>query len=139
MRKLDRPLFWVYKKTNQSQVVSINGFFTILTVFIAASLLAGDASQQLWISIPLGLVGASLPLLMGLVITKVKFNFILNRIPSSEHAYFLQSNYGYKLDKGFRWLVSTYVSLMLYMWFLLSAFTLVFMAITMMLVSLQHS
>ncbi|WP_016789568.1 hypothetical protein [Vibrio cyclitrophicus] len=83
MRKLDRPLFWIYKKTNQSPVVSIKGFFAIFAGFIMISFLPDDASQ-LWISIPLGLVGASLPLLMGFVLTKVKFNFILNRIPSSE-------------------------------------------------------
>ena len=137
MRKLDRPLFWIYKKTNQSPVVSIKGFFAIFAGFIMISFLPDDASQ-LWISIPLGLVGASLPLLMGFVLTKVKFNFILNRIPSSEQAYFIQSNYGHKLDKGFRWLVSTYISLMLYMWFLLSAFTLVSMP-TLMVTSLLHS
>ncbi|EPH6196448.1 hypothetical protein ACS3CU_002686 [Vibrio parahaemolyticus] len=138
MRKLDRPLYWVYKKTNQFPLTSVKGFFTIFALFIVVNLLAGDVSKQQWVSIPLWLVGASIPLLMGFVLTKLKFNFILNRIPKAEHAYFIQSDSGYKLDKGFRWLVSTYISLLLYLWLLGSAFAIVSMPI-LIAVSLQHS
>ncbi|WP_226421606.1 hypothetical protein [Vibrio sp. E14] len=129
MRKLDRPLYWVYKKTNRFPLTSVKGFFTIFALFIVVNLLVGDASQQQWVSIPLGLIGASIPLLMGFVLTKLKFNFLLNRIPKAEHAYFIQSDIGYALDKGVRWLISTYISLLLYLWLLGSTLVIVSMPI----------
>ena len=138
MRKLDWPLYWLYQKTNNSPIVSFKVLFASFAVLITVSMFAGEAIKQWWLSVPVGLLGASVPLLIGFIIIKLKFNWTLNRIPKAELAYFMQYGCSQKLEKGFRWFISTYISLLLYLW-LLASILMILSIPVMVFLSVKHS
>ncbi|BDP34864.1 hypothetical protein VA208B3_12350 [Vibrio alginolyticus] len=61
----------------------------------------------------------SVPTSMGLMLLKLKFRKVAGSIPRAELAYFLQNNKGIELENSVKGIFSLYLSLMIYLWFLM--------------------
>ncbi|OXC99421.1 hypothetical protein CA161_25300, partial [Vibrio parahaemolyticus] len=61
----------------------------------------------------------SVPTSMGLMLLKLKFRKVAGSIPRAELAYFLQNNKGIELENTAKGIFSLYLSLMIYLWFLM--------------------
>ena len=120
MKIIDKPLFWLYVKTRDSVFSSFKGFSSLLLVIIIAAIVSGNKSpENTFMSYMLYLLTLSVPTSMGLMLLKLKFRKVAGSIPRAELAYFLQSNKGIELENAVKGIFSLYLSLMIYLWFLM--------------------
>ncbi|MGF1733662.1 hypothetical protein [Photobacterium kasasachensis] len=119
MRNLDKPLFWVYKRTKESILSSVKGvFLSILLIFTFSVLIeVSGVFSPLWAGIIMILLSMIPTLSIGLIAIKLKFRKTANPIPRAEIAYARQSGHFMNAENIVRSLASVCFSLMIYVWF----------------------